>query len=272
MTYRENPAISQSFLKCILNNNFKQPEDIQVGSLVDSLIFKEPHNYVVGESIPQPYVSAFKKDQSEWLETVRKLEYYNNWGDSTHLKKMEQLFPFWEQNKDKLFISQSDWNTAEQIVSFLDNSNLWKEKSQGEWQKELYGVEETHGIDYNIKGLLDIHNCGIIRDLKITGVTFDMFLKIARQLRYDIQGSFYKNLLIKNNIDYVKFEWLVYSIPEKRLICIEADENDLLIGEWGNEYIKGWRHALDLWHLYKDIGYFNPLFIGEQTKITLWQK
>lgn len=275
--YFDHPGISQSFLKKVLKNDFSEPKGVTIGSLVDSLIFGQSHNYMVGDSVPQPYFLAFSKVnkeddyQSKWLEIVRKEKYYDNWGNTTHLKKMEELFLTWEQNKDKKLIDQTDWTTANRIVDYLKNSLLWTVKSKGEIQKELYSTIIIEDQEYELKGLLDIYDNGIIRDLKVTGVKFDMFIKIAKQLRYDVQASFYKELLIRNKLPFIKFEWLVFSIPENRLICIEADENDLIVGEFGNEYIKGWRHALDLWHQYKDIGYFNPLFIGEQTKIKLWQ-
>jgi hypothetical protein len=124
-----------------------------------------------------------------------------------------------------------------------------------EYQKAIFKKIE----DVYCKGLLDliiVNNTTktiAIVDYKTTSKSVGDFVKTMKERRYDIQHSFYKELLITNSKYSTwnfKYYWIVdsTSFPGNAQI-IEAEESVINIGKFGQEgtNIKGWYQGLERW-------------------------
>ena len=257
--YRKAPGVSQSTLKCVVKNDFSVPSGTNVGSLVDSILYlKTTEPYRVCE-IPDKYLIALQSKDP--LGKIRELGHYPNWTDETHLSNLKKHSEAFNELGDKTPVSKKDWDLAHEIVEIIEKDPIWIQKKNGLYQVPLFG--EISGV--KIKGLLDqLHiEEKVIRDLKVTDAKLSEWQYIAKRLMYPFQASFYKELVRQNYYTECNFEWLVYSIPEKRMACFIASEKDLEVGEYGNAYTKGWREALDIYKKCKNkADYYLPFYEG----------
>lgn len=260
--YRKHPAISQSFLKQVLKNDFTPPERTNVGNLVDSELYMGNRSkFFIGKSIPKKILDALKKsyiknevDPKHFLYEIRKSNYQNNWKDDTHIENMnEHLDTFIKiiENPDKILVTLEEWNKSEEIVFGIQNDPIWIENKGGIYQAPLFGKF----AEIEIKGLLDQLDLDtfFIKDLKITEAKLSDWEKyVAKVLMYPFQMSFYQELVLQNYHANFNCAWLVYSTVEKRMAKFVTSENDLNVGRYGNKYVKGWEQALEIYKTCKD--------------------
>ncbi len=256
--YRAHPAISQSFLKQVLKNDFTQPNGTNVGLMVDNMLYNGSlDSFFIGDKIPKAYLKAFQKapqnDFDAILKEVRLEEYYNNWKDEKHLEKIKDLYPLYLMSNGLIIVTKEEHDLAMESIAIIQSDPIWLNKGiSGEYQKPLFGKVYTKYGEVEIKGLLDeLHQDWnwIVKDLKVTDCKLSDWQKlVAKPLMYPFQAAFYTELVKQNyGVTDVEFQWLVYSTVDKKMACFIASSYDLGIGEFGNSYVKGWREALEIY-------------------------
>lgn len=228
--YRDNPAISQSFLKKVLINNTQETKINSVakllGGLVDTILTANEcleDLYLVSniQSYPKPQVK-------EVWDTYYKTLVDNNLPieiDNTHLIEIYKSISSIKSNEEKMLsnlmegeeywnnlssgkivVSQEYWNKCNLVASSLKYNSITKDYFQEDLFKEIRFQEPLFWTYTDVegnwqqecKGLLDIliinhHNKTMqIIDIKTTGDSLNSWVKnIARKYRYDFQLSFY---------------------------------------------------------------------------------
>jgi len=265
--YFDNPAISQSFLKNVLDNNMEKrsTRTMNKGSLLD-LLTTCPEDYdlhyktVKFNQLSDKVENIFKEliskdinlsiyfDEKPILEICKKFNYYNGEKRAlTELLKEVETFKLMYKYKDFELI-QPDVLAQEQLIA--DRLRTWipftYEKSQVSIFENLDGI-----ITKNVacKGLLDylcLEN-ELIIDLKRTTVPLKEFVFVAKKFRYALQASFYCDLVHKKYGIMPDFSWLVYSSVDDRIALFNSNDNDLDVGRYGNTYTKGYMEAIDIY-------------------------
>ena len=240
--------------------------------MVDSKLYDgNLDRFFVGDKIPAKYFTAFRNspenDFTAILNEVRKEGYYDNWKDEKHLGMIRSLYPSYLSSKGMTIVTLDEYNLAKECIAAIESDPIWLSKGKGEYQKALFGKVETMNGVIEIKGLLDeLHHeyDYVIKDLKVTDCRLIDWQKlVAKKLMYPFQGAFYRELVKQNYGGDPTFEWLVYSTVDKKIARFICSEDDLIVGEWGNSYVSGWRYALEIYAECKDKGdYFTDFIRG----------
>lgn len=187
------------------------------------------------------------------LENVREsLEYQTNWKKDTfinNIQKEEEYFQSFAEahSQGKILMSKLNYDLCYNYATFFSTSestSKYLELEEGEeflFQHPLYATLEGELC----KGLPDIiiinHNKKYVKlyDLKVTGArSRKEYISIVRRFRYDLQLSFYVDLLNEVFPDYkvVSTALLVLSShnPSKPFV-LHLTPRDLFIGKYGCE-------------------------------------
>ena len=146
------------------------------------------------------------------------------------------------------------------VHNVLKNKQLYNLIKNADYREKPYTKKETleHPEDKNIKkeiilkGRIDILSKGWLVDCKTIadlGTRRDgMFLmkKAIDTYRYDLQLSFYKNLV--ESIDKIKLKGVIIVFLEKtppyEIVLVSLSDKTLKRGEFGDERFRGWREIL----------------------------
>lgn len=255
--YRDNPAISQSEIKALLNGKSigKKPSlTMLLGSYLDCVLLtpeiKDDLYYVCDVERPTPKIEEMCESFYKWIEGDALLregyewvpvleehldeiqqwidtqDYYNNRPNTRVDKFINEAKEWWEvlvqKGEREIITTIEDIETELLCIRLkrdLTLSWLWK----GEFQKDFYWTEE--GID--CKGLGDIVHPSVYVDLKYTTCSnIKDWIKVACSLNYPFQMAFYKSGL---KVD--KCKWLVVNKDWHELVNVT--NLMLQIGKWG---------------------------------------
>ena len=275
--YFDNPSISQSFLKGVLDNNTEKysTSNMRKGSLLDVLTtcpdeYDLYYKTVVCDKVSDKIEKIFNElisnkldlanpsDEEQILHICSKLNYYEGTKKAlTTLLKEIKTFELMNKYKGFELIHP---DTLKQEHSIATRLRKWVPFTPEKCQLPIF--ENLNGIvtkDVPCKGLLDyfcLEN-ELIVDLKRTEVTIKEFVFIAKKFRYALQASFYCDLVYKKYGIMPNFNWLVYSSADDKIALFTSNENDLDVGRYGNTYTKGYMEAIDIYtycvtHKYPD--------------------
>lgn len=271
MSYRENSAISQSYLKRLITSG-PQFMDIEVessgfvlGDLVDTLV-TEPDKvrerfFVMRESAPTGQMGDFVnflyqyKDEYEF-EHAQDMAYAAVGFKRDSIDKVKERFlkegsSYYNaliEAEDKTVVSPDDYSLGQQMASSILDNHYYKELiaapclyKQKELYSELYG--DVHSI--NAKGLLDIltvsENSIKIIDVKTTSYNINKFDYTIRKYKYDFQMAYYHYLttvLVGRKDDIFKEHWEEFGwefIPPIECYFVVVDKyNNVVIYKLSN--------------------------------------
>jgi len=269
--YRSSPRINQSFLKDVIKNFTREDTTNQAmedGNVVDCLIttpqlFEEKYAVLdiivpskqYRETIDLVYANAAFDSldfyREEIIQTFRSLS-GQNWKDDTifnNVKKEGENYwnSLWK-NKGKRILSTNDHERFMSVVNNLltGKTGHWFEVDglveEIEYQKALFFDYELDGHTFECKALLDLlridHKNRTVRmlDVKTTQASTKYWPWLAKQMRYEIQASFYQEALKFCYPDYKVLNpiFLVESTtyPGKPRDFVATDF-DLLLGKKG---------------------------------------
>lgn len=266
--YFKSPAISQSLLKSVLENNIenKTSSSMRKGTLLDTLTtcpLEFDNLYVVkdlpyiSETIRKVFNTIIENNLTLSSDGVLKicesLDFYKGQPVAlTHLLKHQEAFDILLENKGKEVISNSTYLENKSIAEELSNwVNFDPEYSQLPVYATLDGFVYK---GFSCKGLLDNLSLDkkIITDLKRTDQRISDFSMVARKLNYVFQAAFYTDLVKVYYDINVDFQWLVYSSADKKIALFKADPGDLDVKRYGKDYHKGYLEALDIYQYCKE--------------------
>lgn len=271
--YRKHPNISQSFLKCVLKDDFTQPKrDVTMkGSVVDTLLFGQPFDDFYIEKdihIPDPYFSIFKRLKYPFTEEdiyreIAKLNYQPNWKPETHIAKIRPYLRDYGEiaHEKREVVSTNFLKECKIIVEDIKSSEHWNKLNHDGalYQPKFF----SKLLDLDVKGMLDFYQPKdtTIVDLKVTENKIADFFNVAKTLKYPFQMSFYRDLVLSTDHSIkpsdLKCYWLVYSQLEKRCALIRCSKEDLDVGKFGNKYNQGYQEAILVYQTCKNKETFN---------------
>ena len=142
---------------------------------------------------------------------------------------------------------------------------------------EVKGLPDIIYIDHLTKEIQVI-------DIKTTSKPLAYFTEAVKQFRYDVQLSFYIDLLIKNfefyypELDISNYDiqggWIVTStLNPGTSKMFKAGEELLDIGRVGNEFVMGYKDALDKYILHKEANNYNEdiCFFNNNIPVINWR-
>lgn len=277
--YWKSSAWSQSKLKSVMNLGLGDKSDtfeMFKGNLLDTVVtnfqlfdqlyyvedFKRPT-----DEVTKIFQHGFKNratdnfDTDFLLDIVKAFNYQAKWKNETLVEKV--IVPnkdYWDallRAEGKIVITPEEKAEALLIKDILlGNPNfdwIFKETFTEEpiFQKPLYYTLrfpiDGEIASFDVKGLPDImvfdYTNKLIKivDLKKTGVSRAEFPYIAKKFRYDLQSSFYKELVQKCYPDY-EVEgsyWLVVPNNINKPYLHKVSEFDYEVGKWGATVSKG---------------------------------
>ena len=229
------------------------------------------------------YYMNRKKDTA--LEDKRVLDFINDIECQEYFKELLN-------SSEKKIITKEVYDTiiTPMVNSMKQKEELLCEVIRGKNKKKLIGVVYQEAVITEIetvkcKGLIDLLILDLadktitIVDYKTTSKSVSDFVKTMKERRYDIQMSFYKELLLTSNPKYAgytfKYYWIVDSttFPGNAQI-IEADETLINIGKFGQEdtNIKGWYQGLERWKKLQETNFTQEhCFINNNIPKIVWE-
>lgn len=277
LDYRSSPRINQSFLKDVIKNVTREDIGTQAmedGNVVDCLIttpqlFTEKYAVLdiltpskqYKETLDRVYENAAFDSldfyREEVISTFRSIS-GQNWKDDTifnNVKKEGEDYwnSLWKY-KGKKIINSSDHERYMSVVNNLltGKTGHWFEVDglveEIQYQKALFFDYELDGHVFECKALLDLlrinHKDKTVRmlDVKTTQASTKYWPWLAKQMRYEIQASFYNEALKFCYPDYTVLNpvFLVESVtyPGKPRDFVATDF-DLKLGKRGGIINRG---------------------------------
>lgn len=265
--YRASPNISQSMIKGGSKDN---TDAMSFGALVDDYVTMGDDFYskYVVSTLPevQPAfkqlvkysfdcIVANKETLAEHIEDkilsyliigMKVFNVQSKWTDETRVSKMSELIPnvmFMLKNIGKIVISKDEIEKLEEYaymiegcIKEIDSIEYAFGQTKCTFQVPLFG--EFKGI--KTKGLLDCviapykgsiaENECVIIDIKCTH-NVAMFAKTALDFRYDVQISFYRELMESYGVT-VRNCYII-ACDGNEAVALKLHETDLLIGKFG---------------------------------------
>lgn len=275
MNYFENPAISQSYLKQLIEGPpFVEKETTSamlLGTLVDMMLSRdeELENYVITpETLTLPSDKELEiinrildNEQSFTVNEVRaiaeRLDYGRTWKPETVFRKVVEentdYINFYVTNKDKTVVDHQIYDKAVELSSLASRHKFSSAFFNTEYknQVERYFTIEANEKSYNCKAKLDHviapKSTGfrlpngknlkgeVIVDYKVT--TLHPATAI-RKFRYDIQGAFYTESTALKETNNVHFVLLFLNPTLEYPTWVLLDKERLDIGKYGGDYYK----------------------------------
>ena len=282
--YINHPGVSRSFLISLSTNPSKQfklsSTYLDKGSALDLLVSEGPLSFdsvyslepnppskgdyyriakakAKGENYEQVYNETRLKSSLEDVE--RLLRTHSDWEE--YINKYKELYESGKvlispEEKSEVFDAYARLLKDEQIRTLVNNVN-------GQYQVPVYGTIN----DILCKGLIDIMIIDKekkeieLYDLKTTSDYPLDFIKSYFKYRYDIQGSFYHELVKLNYPNYtIKFFRFIVVSFDKRGVpyMFEMTPNELFGARNGRikfeRYYKGYRELLEDYKLHQSTG------------------
>lgn len=277
MSYFEVDAISQSYLKALINGGDATKQDetksLTLGSIIDTLVTKPIKEF------SSHYMIIDKKPSDTMQKIVHTaLDYYNNeagmtimsalaasiednnyignksWDVSQKLDKVLKeagdYFDILLENQGKKFISKADYEHAALISTHISKciTQLNPSNEHIIYQKEIYFnvvykdmLNDETSYVYPAKAMLDAI---IIDYANKTILPIDVkycsekFEFSAKKYRYDIQASFYTRALQSEYPDYtIKPFTFVVGYDDSKTDIFQVTDFDLYVGEHGAKRI-----------------------------------
>lgn len=239
--YRDNPGLSQSFLKSVLSNNtkpFKETVQTIIGSYLDALLTtpglseemfqvglaKRPSG-TIKEFIDklweeQEYLISDNLDVQGYrdriLELVRQQNYQPNWGDDAIWKSiLKDGQDYWSElcsSQGKKLITSEEHNLCTTVAALVLSSPITgkyfihQPNVEKYFQKDIYWISEGELCKGLIDELIIEHETKTIYiiDIKSTGIySIEEWFMMARQKGYNFQLSFYKEGVIQTFKDLI---------------------------------------------------------------------
>ena len=256
-SYRENPAINQSYLKnLVLPRIYKEESALFAkGDYIDmALTYPEidlrEHFAISNVNRPSDTIIAICQKLDPLIEKIQDIEdlkdfitedmlgdYYQNRSLESRIKSFleagKEWLKFRIENKGKQFLTEKEVSELDWAILKCKRSETWKTiiKNDPKFQFDFYWNME--GVD--CKGLADIvlfNNANYEIDIKFTTArTLENWVYIMKELHYPFQKAFYYDGLKKVIPDTdVKSFWLVVSPYFTHLVSVPVT-----LLKWGRD-------------------------------------
>ena len=306
--YRLDPGISQSFLKTVLANKteeFKETLPMILGSLLDCILTspalvdviyapslaKRPSDKI--KEIVDVVLELAMKEESPstdihyWkdnlLVVARQKEYQSRWGDdailNTFLKEAESYWNETVGNRDKILVTQAEWDAMHVAASLTLSSHVTgkyfidQEKVDKYFQLPIFWNHKGTPCKGLIDELIIEHETKTIYIIDFKGSTANSlkeWFNIARNKNYNFQMSWYYRGVVQNFQDLIsdgysiECRWVVIPLSNKfKPWIVPCTSLMLQAGRYGTKYLKtveigkveldieyereGWNAALEIY-------------------------
>lgn len=267
--YRESDAVSQSFLKNVLNNDIREKKEstaMFLGSLVDCYA-------LTPELVPEFYhISKIEKYPTESIkqvidkkfelgigleEAIEECNYQPNWKKATKIEKVKseggEYLEELETASGKVVVSK-EFNDKCYNAALTINADAGKHLTIKDNLVEEIKFQEPLYWDYTLgeevfkcKGLADVVYFNhaereiVLRDLKTTSLPMNQWkYQYCRAHRLDFQMAFYHKGLSLIFPDYtIKLpEIILYNWNTNKVYFPTLSLDDLFIGRYGAERVR----------------------------------